>query len=965
MEPILLIPWRQDFLDGLGEYLVTRPDFSDLTVLFPHNRPRRYLKAFFKKHPGLPRPCFLPRMTSIAEFISGLRRELAPAPVTPANHLDLVEMLHGIVTDLRRSGRGLLARLPELDREAFLPWGLRLARLLDDLLRQGVEPTDLTYMEGEVSEYASGLLEQLSAIHHAYVTRLFERGWTTPGLDWRFVTGNIGEVAAHLAGTPLVAAGFYALSGAEDLFFHKLWEDRLLHPIIHSDPALAEGNAAHHACAEHVAWMNRWHTRPVLAQPETTEPIDRAAEPDIRFVEGFDRHSQLAALAEDLGALPSLSDTAVVLPDEGALLPVLHHLPEGDPNISMGYPLARTSLARLVETLLSLQENRLEDGRYHWKDVIALIRHPYLRLLGPEDKPLRRIFHHWEEVIRRGERYLDPLAWEPPYGSRELAEVDPDQAEPLRREVLERCLTGFRKVDSFDALGQALNGLATMLHKHGERLWHTYLMDAECLFRLTTSVIPQLRGAQTSKEPYGRSTLFAGLRRILAGERVSFEPDPLAGLQVLGVLETRLLRFRRVRILDGVEERLPGTDPYDPLLPDPLRNLLGLPDSRQRDNVAAYNFYRLLMGADEAVIYYQSGTQPGLLDAKSVRSRFVEQLLWEREKKEKRIIEPGDPLIRTVTFASGALHADAPAIEITASLRESLRRRLTERGLSPSTLDSYLKCPKQFFYSYLSGIRPLARVEEEGDRSAFGSLVHETLHDFFEERVGLRVGPDMDPLPLLDLFRQRLDEDEEFGSLPLDTRMALAETGRRRLRQYVASQESATLLGLERELSTSLDVEGISIPFSGKLDRIEQRREGIFILDYKTGGATLPRKGLWQNEDLWCRMHEEQDEDGERLLLRDLRKELGSVQLPAYLHLYASCGQDTPSDAALVLLAKDGETKYLFGDGMDDDERKTALSSQIPDLIEFLAGRLLASPRFEPNPGRHCQYCDFKIPCGS
>ncbi|MDD3313686.1 PD-(D/E)XK nuclease family protein, partial [Pseudodesulfovibrio sp.] len=720
MKPILLIPWRSDFLDGLGEYLVGRPDFGELTVLFPHNRPRRYLKAFLKAHPGLPRPCFLPRMTSIADFIAGLRRELAPVPAVPANHLDLVEMLHGIVTDLRRSGRGLLARLPELDREAFLPWGLRLARLLDDLLRQGVEPTDLTYMEGEVSAYASALLEQLGAVHHAYVTGLFERGWTTPGLDWRFVTGHIAEVAARLEGRPLVAAGFYALSGAEDLFFRRLWEDGLLLPVIHSDPALAEGGAAHPACAEHAAWLARWKTRPVPAIGSGKEE-KRGDGPDIRFVEGFDRHSQLAALAEDLAALPALNDTAVVLPDEGALLPVLHHLPEGDPNISMGYPLARTALARLVETLLVLQENRLDDGRYHWKDVIALIRHPYLRLLGPDDKPLRRVFHLWEEVIRRGDRHLDPLAWDPPYGEKDLAEADPTVAEPLRREVLARCLTGFEGVGSFDALGKALNGLAEMLHTHGERLWHTYLVDAECLFRLTTSVVPQLRGAQTSKEPYGRSTLFAGLRRILAGERVSFEPEPLAGLQVLGVLETRLLHFRRVRILDGVEERLPGTDPYDSLLPDPLRNLLGLPDARQRDNVAAYNFYRLLMGADEAVIHYQSGIQPGLLDSKSVRSRFVEQLLWEREQKERRIIEPGDPLIRTVTFKSGALRADAPAIGVTDAIRDSLRKKLREHGLSPSSLDRYLVCPKQFFYSYLSGVRPLAKVEEEGDRGAFGT----------------------------------------------------------------------------------------------------------------------------------------------------------------------------------------------------------------------------------------------------
>ena len=960
MQPILLIPWHADFIEGLGRYLVARPDFGELTVLFPHNRPRRYLKAFFKNCDDLPRPCRLPRMASIAEFAAGLRRDLGPGPVVPANRLDLVEMLHGVVGDLRRTGRGLLARLPKLDREAFMPWGLRLAKLMDDLLRQAVEPTDLTYMDGEVSAYAGALLEQLAAIHHAYVTRLFERGWTTPGLDWRFVTGHLDEISAHLQGRPLAAAGFYALSGAEDRLFHRLWGEGLLHPVIHADPALAEGGPAHPAAAEHQAWLTRWRTRPELFSDAAP-----AVPPDVRFVEGFDRHSQLAALAENLNAAPSLEDTAVVLPDEGALLPVLHHLPEGDPNISMGYPLARTSLARLVETLLELQENRLEDGRYHWRDVIALIRHPYLRLLGPEDKPLRRIFHLWEAAIRTGDRYLDPRAWPVPWSDEALEAVDRSVAEPLLKDILNRCLTAFEGADSFDALGGALDGLAALLHREGERLWHTYLVDAECLFRLTTSVVPQLRSAETSREKFGRATLFSGLRRILAQERVSFEPEPLAGLQVMGVLETRLLHFGSVHVLDGVEERLPGTDPYDPLLPDPLRNLLGLPDARQRDNVAGYNFYRLLMGAREAVIYYQSGVQPGLLDSKSVRSRFVEQLLWERERREGRIVLPGDPIIHTVTFKSGALQSGADAVPVTDAVRERLRAKLADKGLSPSSLDRYLNCPKQFFYAYLSGVRPLDKVEEDGDRSAFGSLVHDVLHDYFSDRIDQRVDENMDPLPLLALFGERLDQSPDYRALPLDTRLALAETGRRRLTAFLEKQEPAVLLGLERSLDIAIQADGLSIPLKGTLDRVERRDGGVVILDYKTGGGKAPKPALWRDEDLWARLREYQGEADDPLLMRDVRDGVVSVQLPAYLHLFSRSTGEDANDAGLVLLAKDGRTTYLFGERTDDADRRDALKANIPGLIGFLVRHLLAADRFEPRIGRHCQYCDFKGPCGA
>ena len=968
MNPVLMIPWQTDFMPALADMIAASNDPSKLVVLFPHNRPRRHLKGLLAAHPAMPRPAFMPEMASIADFISGLHRSLAPQPPVKANPLDLVAMLHGIVLDLRGRGGCLLSRLPELDREAFLPWGALLARLMDDLLRQDLEPQDLEYMEGDVSPFAAGLLEQLRAIHHEYLARLNERGWSTPGLSARFVLDHLDDAASALNGKSMLAAGFYALSGSEDRFFRFLWERGLLTPVLHSDPALAEGGRAHWATAEHTAWLNRWRVRPEI--PEGVDTAPRG--PDIRFCEGYDRHSQLAGLAGDMRALnerDSLERTAVVLPDEGALLPVLHLLPavdpELEPNISMGYPLERTSLARLIETLLTLQENRAEDGRYYWKDVIALIRHPYLRLLGPESRPLRPVLHHWEAVIRRGDKFLAPLAFEPDWKDVALADVDQAVAVPLLREVLDRCLTAFEAVPTLAALGDALAGLAAMLHARGEKLWHTYLLDAECLFRLTNSVIPQLKGAETSREPFGRSTLHAFLRRMLAAERVSFEPDPLTGLQVLGVLETRLLHFDKLFVLDAVEERLPGTNPFDPLLPDPLRKLLGLPDARERDNVSGYNFHRLLMGAKEAVIYYQSGIQPGLLDSKSVRSRFVEQLLWERELAAGRLLKPEDGVVRTVTFPASSLPSGPAPIEATETVNAALTRFLTDKGLSPSSLDLYLNCPKRFFYQYLSGVRPVDAVDEEGDRSEFGSLVHEVLKEFLLPHVG--AGTDLgalDPAPLLAAFSETFRASGLFARLPLDTRLALMEAGRYRLERFVASQRPATLLGLEQPLTTTLTMHGLDIPLRGRIDRVERREKGVHILDYKTGGSVMPRPHFWQDMELLDRMAEFGPDVADPDLLADMARAVRSVQLPAYLHLYAEAQGESPVNAGLIKLADNGTEQLLFPEKWTEAERDEAVDDIAPLLVQTLVRHMLQASRFDPRPGEGCRWCDFSKPCG-
>ncbi|WP_147821718.1 PD-(D/E)XK nuclease family protein [Salidesulfovibrio onnuriiensis] len=968
MIPIRIIPWNTDFMPTLGDWLAAREDFAELTVLFTHNRPRRYLKKHFAQHPDLPRPCFLPHMTSIADFIGSLRAELDGETPVQAKRLDLAELLHTIVAALRREGRGLLTSLPALDRESFLPWGMELAALMEELLRQDMEPQDLMYMEGEVADYAAALLEQLRTIFTHYVAALDERGWTTPGLDCRFAAQNLERIVEHYRGRPMVAAGFYALSGAENKLLHALWQADVLEVLWHSDPALAHGEKHHWAVAEHVTWMEAWKTRPLLLDDLEI----RDSRPAIRFCEGFDRHSQLAALQEELQAAEDHPNTAIVLPDTGALLPVLHHLPDAPVNISMGYPLERSSLARLLETILGLQENRLGNGRYHWKDVINLIRHPYLKMLGDsQDAPLRQVLHCWEAEIRQGSAYLDPFAWAPPYGLQPLEEVAPAQCEPIRTNILRCCLENFQTISSLSSLADALAQLVEMLHSTGQDIWHNFLVDAECLYRLSTSVIPELKGTLTRDETFSKPVLFSILRRLLGQERVSFEPDPITGLQVLGVLETRLLHFRRLFILDAVEEKLPGTSPFDPLLPDPMRKLLGLPDSRERDNVAAYNFYRLLMGAKEAVILYQSGIQPGLLDSKSVRSRFVEQLLWDMEKAKGDLIRTGDPEIRPVVFKSSPVPFGAAAIPATEQIRERLHEKLATKGLTPSLLDTYLGCPKKFFFGYMTRLRPVNLVSEEGDRAEFGSLLHDVLRRFLEPHIGrTMVLSDLDPAPLLELYRETLRASDVYRHLPFDGQTALLHAGRHRLHQFLQCQDTATaIMGLELKATATIKTQGLDIPLTGCFDRLDMRDQGIHILDYKTGSLRKPAASFWENQDIWDRMHAYDPDAADPLLIPDLAKALQSVQLPAYLYLHDHgdhAGECV--NAGLVELASGGDEAYLFPNKTNKawsrEEMREVIEDMIPRLLAFLARHIHDAGSFQAVPGRQCQWCDFKGACG-
>ncbi|MES9994820.1 PD-(D/E)XK nuclease family protein [Desulfovibrio aminophilus] len=961
--PVRLVPWNNPFVPALARFLAGIWDRGpeNILVVFPHERPRRYLRRALAELPGLPRPTLMPVIQDVPGLFAALARDLRPAPARRAQRLDLAGLLYDIVERLRGSGQGLLAKLP-LDRLEFFPWGLRLATLLEELLRQDVEPPDLDQARDAVEPFAAALLEQLGGIYSAYVAELETRGWSTPGLDCREVRRDMDQVLAGLEGTTVILAGHYALSGAEDVLFRALWE-RGAEVLWHADPALATGGPVHWCEEEHARGLSRWGARAELLE----EPGPKAM-PELRFYEGFDLHSQLAALERELPDSPE--NTAVVLPDAGALIPVLHHLPERDVNISMGYPLERTALFQLLETVLTLQENRTDHG-YLWRDVIALIRHPYLKMLPVgEGQPLRGLFHAWEQEIRSGRRFLDPFAL-PRHFAPELPEEEREAAGTLLEAVLERCLRAFENPATLADLARAVDGLARLLHEHGGGLWKRHLLDAECLFRLFGSVVPQLGQSAISRDPYPRDLLFSILRRLCADERVSFEPEPLTGLQVMGMLETRLLHFRRLYLLDAVESLLPGQPAADPLLPDSLRVLLGLPDSRRRDHVAGYTLHRLLRGAEEAVLLYKNGVTPGVLDGKSVRSRFVEELLWGLEKERGTLIKAGDaPPLLAVSFRVTAIPSGAPAVPKDGAVRDQLLARLTSRGLSPSRLDDYLACPKLFFYRVLTGLRPPREVDEDGDPQVVGSLVHGVLEAFLRPHLNqtLRLA-DLDAEALGDAFAETLEASPELAGIPLDRRLALALAGRHRLTRYLESQDAeTTILALEQPVNAIVEAAGLRVPLTGTLDRVDQREDGVVVLDYKTGAnLPRPRAGVWHDDALWEALAAcDPAADPRPDLLEELGDKLRGMQLPLYLQMAAQALPDSPPrDAGWIELAREGKEILLLGREGDDELRDLLVRDRLPLLTDFLVRHIVGAPEFFPRPGRLCARCDFREACGA
>lgn len=1015
--PIWLFSWRRAFLPDLKNALeahgTNRP--GSALIIVPHNRPRRYLTQLYRQQK---KAALLPKVITLDEMTGMLRAASGNTPLASAAILDRVALLYQCVQELTHEGQMSGSPFARMDTARFLPWGVRLANLLEEMFRHGLEGADLAHVESDTAEPAAVLLGALGRIRRAYMAALAARDLSTPGLEYYYAAQSLDSLAPLLqpsADRPVYMAGFYLLTGTEDVLLRKLWQAgarMCLHTDLDSASDIAHNfannTAIHRACAEHTALVRRWGATTVpapievlskgsLASP-TQSPDALPRRPEFFFFAGYDCHSQLQEVHEVLARDAAHGDsdhspsTAVVLTDNTLLMPVLHHLPNKDVNISMGYPLERSPLNRLLDALMRLRDNASEEGLPHRRDVLKCLRHPYLNMLRVTDADgnelfLREALRRLEDIIRQGSRFTDFAA--------ASAQCKMDLAEPLAC-LLDQCLhtafIAFGKAETTAEAAQCLSQLCSLLIEYGGEMWQHFPLDAEAMYRLMQHVAPALRDCIWAETPFPPAMLHALIRQVLASERVPFEADPLTGVQVLGMLETRLLHFERVLLVDAVDDILPGNSPQDPLLPDALRQALGLPDARGRERAAAHTLYRLCAGASEVHFFWQEGiNRSSLFDGKKSRSRFVEQLIWQEEQARSALLVPGQGPLRTASCAVQVHSAKPQSLRKSPALDAALQKVL-DAPLSATRLDAYLQCPLLFARRHLCRLSPADDLNEGDDPIAVGLCIHDTLRAMYTPWLHKEVHRgDISATTMRACFYEALEATNLRRDLPPDSLMMLETAVPMRLERFLASQPERTLiLALEHKLSIPLFCNGREYTFTGTLDRLDKRDGLLHVLDYKTGRIMRGDGSLWgdtaffarvsdilpddctnsnfidTNQDIASQTHmngNDLDFDRVDLLFNEVRERLPSLQLPCYLSMLRRAGLGQIGDAALVELRDAGAEVRLFG-GLDGEDIAAALN-HCDSTLALVLRHMEHTPVFTALPGPRCTYCHYKNLCRS
>ena len=557
-------------------------------------------------------------------------------------------------------------------------------------------------------------------------------------------------------------------------------------------------------------------------------------------------------------------NVAIVLADESLLQSVIHSLPtdkdlQDQPgynkdakisyNITLGYPLQQTPFYSLLQLLIKLQGigHPKHSTNYRLHYVLMALRHPYARYISARNQELL-------EALDQQKRF---------YPSRSFLSLDGDEGLSLLFSDLENVASE----DEYNLtlttyLLDILKTIGVNARELEDPLFH------ESLFR-TYTLINRLQDLIKSGDlQVDTITLERLIQQLVQTTSIPFHGEPAEGIQVMGVLETRNLDFEHILVLSCNEGKLPKGINDSSFIPYSLRKAYGLTTVDNKVAIYAYYFHSLLQRAHDITITYNDATDDG---QSGEMSRFMLQLLIESPHTITR---------KTLVAGQTTLQPDFCDI----IKDDEIMKRLNEiKMVTPTFLNTYLRCQKSFYYKYVKGLlEPEEIDEEEIDNKMFGNIFHraaellylqhasasditttkdgkpQLIHPIVISKGDLEQDLKNDSLiyRLVDqAFREELfkvsanDYSPKYNGLQLINKEVIA----RYLKQLLtidARQAPFTILGLEIVVRQQIEAEtpdGIKkLTIGGFIDRLDavaangnpgagNIAERIRVIDYKTG----------------------------------------------------------------------------------------------------------------------------------
>jgi ATP-dependent helicase/nuclease subunit B len=941
LSKLLKVPFSGNFIEYLTDYLLSNHDTSDLSsvaVVFPGIRPSHFmLDSLKKKIPGAFIPPARFSIESWMQYLfSALREERIPKKGKA--HFDLLYLMYRAIAESEIDEKSPLKKITE-SINTYIHWGSRILGAMEEFEIQSEKEMNiesLTDYDENFLEWVRDFWRNFVSIREKFYYLLKTNNLTYRGEVYRWTSENIEEVADLISFEKIVFAGFYALNKSEERMMKYLFSEGKADIIIQSDDVkgTVPSTSPYYF---HKKWEQDWGV--------TFSSIDNkniTGRPSLEIHQCFDTHSEILTAEEILSDFKEKNkNTAIILPDSSALIPLISEIiqtNENDFNITMGYPLKRTALFNLIKYVFSLQKTKKTDTKgnlYYLKDYLNLIQHPWIKTIKTSEGE-----EPFSTLVNRLEKELVSKNRESSRNFFSISEItkyfDREEISAALLEILEKVhslgIESFNGIKSLKEGASKLFEFISFLYENSNIRKHPLNNQ---FIGTVFEKLEELKKSLFSDVKFGDSLdIITLLQNYLLSVRIPFVGEPLKGIQIMGMLESRNLNFEQVILLDVNESIMPGLYKFDPLLPHGLRKLRGLPGYEEEESMYAHNFFRLIRGADKVHLIYKEGK---LKDVdKNIKSRFIEKIIWEKEKTEK------DVILDNRIFK--------PSIEILEKSdikkSEKVLDKLKGMEYSPTKIDTYVRCPLQFYYRYVLGLEEYMDIEEEIERSTIGKLIHDFLKDYYTQFIDKKIV--IDKTDFSEKLKKYLEKHLREGGEQILLREIIDSTLKRFI-EYESersAEEDIVIRALEKPLSGVLEVEGLkkgTAPFKikGRIDRAEERGGIFHVIDYKTGTINMPSKRL----------------EGEIELNRDIiKKKIRTLQLPIYVYLYSTMNK--------IPLDKVRAEIFNIRKPRDENSLKVENIDFFLEALGFILNEIVnPDVSFAPDEGDYCKFCPYRLMC--
>lgn len=789
----------------IHELLAQSSDLSEFNIVLPGKRPIVFIRRILEEnnYSG-----FLPNFFTVEELINQI------ADKQPIQGISLWLFAFDVYKSLNL--------IPRDNFSDFLKWFPTLQKDWDDILKfsESGDQAVLQYMfdEERIKDWAQNLGEDDEVPRKKFLNfwknmnvflpvlkrKLQEKNWATSGMIHETAKAEIDHFAKNTK-EKFVFCGFNAFTPVEEKLVRSLLQWDKGQCFFQADHYYFddERQEAGKFLRNHKTWKEFTDHRAFnWIEDDFNQPKN------IKVYEVSGNITQTKVLPEIFKEIENktYSNTAVVLLDEN-LLPASLDVMYGvqNLNITMGFPLKNLSFSNAVKQLFYLQK-QLEKNKssYYYRDVFPIL----------------------EELPKSAEDELVINQFKAKVEERNIVYI----SRKLLQELLGE-LSYYNLLQKADSTNVYLDALIDFCKKV------KWLEIDDIQYENVSHFENSFRIIKNQLSPYDfeitMETLEVLINQHINSESIDFQGEPLRGLQIMGLLETRLLNFENVILLSVNEGKLPLGNSQNTYIPFDIRKFFDLHTFLENDSIYAYHFYRLIQDSQNVHLLFNalsSGVNSG------EKSRFITQIEMESSHHiEHLIIEnSSEPIItEPVEFIK------------TPVVLEKLEK--WKEKVSASHLTSYLYNPVDFYLSKILNTSENDEIEEELSVKNYGNLVHYTLQEVYEVLKG-KVLKEND-------LKNSIKEIDKYIDIAIDKlkhQPEFYEKGMNFIHKAIAKKVIESILNYDLDLVKKgnkleiLDIEkrfenvdfyldaSQKISFFGFIDRIDRLNGTLRIIDYKT-----------------------------------------------------------------------------------------------------------------------------------